>query len=348
MNYPVKRYGDFLLVNPVNPTGGNRYIKALTRRQRRRLGYPRYRGVRGTGLYDWTVKPLLNTVRSLARGTASLITSGYNGLVKGTVILSGIDALLQAALRGVEYVSTPQYIYIISSLLVLLSWISKLSLKAIKDNFKARVNRTEIAVLRSQLEALRANRESASDQPTVSQLQELHQIVGRINRLIGVIAPTAQAAAAVVASVASDSRPPPPPVVVAQAADPEPFVVGAPGDYLPIDDPSVLVPVPPGYEPFSPDSELTEDDGEDEEEEEEEEEEEIEEIPAPEIIPTKSGRNKRKRYGKGYHPFGYGYESGYPSSRAYMYSSIGQLIQLMEQVYCLIYLKRLNKQQHHY
>ena len=130
MNYPVKRYGDFLLVNPVNPAGGNRYIKALTRRQRRRLGYPRYRGVRGTGLYDWTVKPLLNSVRALARGTASLISTGYNGLIKGTVILSGIDALLQSALRGMEFISTPQYVYIISSLLVLLTWITKLTYKA--------------------------------------------------------------------------------------------------------------------------------------------------------------------------------------------------------------------------
>ena len=216
-------------MNPVNPTGGDRYVRALTRRSRRMLGYPRYHRLRGTGLYDWTVKPLHNGVRALARGTASLINAGYTGLVKGTVILSGIDALLQAALRGMEYVSGPQYVYIVSSLLILLTWISKLSFKAVRDNIRARFNKAEISVLRAQLESLRANRDAASDQPTISQLQELQQIVARMTRLIRAVAPSARAAASAIAPAVHDplpsAPPPPPPVVVAAAADPEPFVV---------------------------------------------------------------------------------------------------------------------------
>ena len=53
-----------------------------------------------------------------------------------------------------------------------------------------------------------------------------------------------------------------------------------------IDDPSVFVPVPSEMLPFSPDSELTEDDTE--------EEEEL--PPPPKIVPPKRGRRRRKRY----------------------------------------------------
>ena len=182
----MKKYGDFLLVNPVEPTGGSRYVKALTRRQRRRMGYPRYVrskgwGYEGSGIYDYTIGPLVKGIRRIARGTANLMNAGYNALLRGSVLLSGVDSTLHLAQRGLQVLTPYQYVYIISALIMLLTWLGRLTVGAIKasyasDPIRAQDQRT-IQVLQNELRALREaarlNDARRADQGQIAQLRDI-------------------------------------------------------------------------------------------------------------------------------------------------------------------------------
>ena len=284
MSYPVKKYGDFLLVNPVNPTGGNRYVKALTRRQRRRMGYPRYVrpkgwGYEGSGIYDYTLGPLVKGIRKITRGTANLINAGYNAILRGTVLLSGVDSVLHLAQRGLQVITPYQYVYIISALLMLLTWLGRLGVGAVRAAYATQPMRPEDqrtiqnlqAELRMLREEARANEAREADRGQIAQLRD---IIQRMQGVMNRAAPAAQAAVdahpavAAAVGVAPMVLPPPPAAFGAVPLD-RPLVpaVAHVGD---ADDPIVL---------------------------------DDDDVP---------------RVGHGYHPYGYGYPS------AYMYSMSGQ------------------------
>ena len=108
MSYPMRRYGDFMLVNPIDATGSGykRYN-------------PYYRNYRRGGAFG-------DHVRKFTRGVGRAAKKGYSIFKNAAHGVNGAMALLNLATRGANRTSPVQYFQMGTGTLVALEWLIRM------------------------------------------------------------------------------------------------------------------------------------------------------------------------------------------------------------------------------
>ena len=108
MSYPMRKYGDFMLVNPIDATGSGykRYN-------------PYYRNYRRGGAFG-------DHVRKFTRGVGRAAKKGYSIFKNAAHGVNGAMALLNLATRGANRTSPVQYFQMGTGTLVALKWLIRM------------------------------------------------------------------------------------------------------------------------------------------------------------------------------------------------------------------------------
>lgn len=162
MSYPMRRYGDFMLVNLIDATGSG-YRKY----------YP-YRGnYRGSGRFS-------DGVRKFTRGVGRAARRGYSIFKNAAHGVNGAMALLNLAARGSARTTPMQYFQMATAGIVALEWLIRLCRHMLGTNPEPNERRRIEATLADVV------RERDDLQAIVAQLrEELWQLSNRVDAVTG-------------------------------------------------------------------------------------------------------------------------------------------------------------------